>query len=400
MTSPPLSHLRTDPLGRGGASSAQEMSEDKLRAVHERLTAAVADLTRADAWQQMLQTAAKFHQYSPMNVLLVASQHPGASAVAGFHTWRQLGRQVRKGEKGIAILAPVLGRSTASTAALDQPPADSDLPSPIAGGPPERTSHETDGPGAAARRRVAGFRVVHVFDISQTDGPDLPTAPAPVLLDGAAPTALYDGLVAHVRDEGFGFLRHDLTIPHLGEGRANGVTDYFARTVIVAEHLPPAQATKTLAHELGHVLLHRPDNRPDDLTRPRAEVEAESVAYVVTAAHGLDSADYTVPYVTGWAGGDLTLVQQTAERVLATAQTILRRTPPPATHSLPEGASRSRDLIGTGRDQTAANRDRALGQTASQTSSPTRAGLVSPSLNQEHPETGSAQQPGWQQGRS
>ena len=90
-----------------------------------------------------------------------------------------------------------------------------------------------------------------------------------------------------------------------------------------------AQLTKTLAHELAHIALHAPDVRPDGMTRDTAEVEAESVAYIVTAAHGLSADDYSVPYETGWAGGDVERIASTANRVLATSRTILRSAPPP-----------------------------------------------------------------------
>lgn len=326
----------------------------RLEAVHERLAAAVAELSNGDAWRLMLQAASRFHQYSPHNVLLITSQCPEASAVAGFHTWTQLGRQVRKGEKGIAILAPVVRRTTtrdtrdtggtcgpgshdtSDTRAATSGPGGSDSE-------PRHDAASGDTGESSGTKRVSGFRVVHVFNLSQTDGPDLPTVPAPELLRGAAPAGLYDGLATQVHDQGFGLIRHDLDIPHLGEGRANGVTDYFARTVIVAAKLDDAQATKTLAHELGHVLLHDPTRRPDGLTRPRAEIEAESVAYIVTAAHGLDTDAYTVPYVTGWAGGDPQLLQQTAERVLTAAQQILTHTPPPPTFTLPHTGARTLD---------------------------------------------------------
>jgi hypothetical protein len=299
----------------------------RLQALHERLLTAVTELNTAEGWQQMLRTAAALPTYSPHNLLLITSQRPDARAVAGFQTWKQLGRSVRKGEKGIAILAPVVRRTSNERA-----PAD--------GRELEQTAGAAIGPDntatAGTARRLTGFRVVHVFDISQTDGPDLPAPPEPVRLDGDAPDGLIDGLSAQVRNQGFQLIRHNFDIPHPGFAGANGITDYFARTVLVRPELSQAQTAKTLAHELGHVLLHAPGNRPPELSRQQAEVEAESVAYIVTAAHGLDSSTYTVPYVAGWAGADPTLVAQTAERVLRTAKDVLRRTPAAPTLVLPD----------------------------------------------------------------
>ena len=317
-----------DPQRRVGPSddaAGTPDSSSRLDAVHQRLLAAVSDLTTGDGWKQMLRTAAALPTYSPHNVLLITAQRPQARAVAGFHTWKSLGRRVRKGEKGIAILAPVLRRHEPPPGGVAAPAAQplSDAPSA-----PQM-------PG-----RPIGFRVVHVFDIGQTDGPDLPEPARPVLLDGQAPPGLIDGLISQVHTEGFALIRHDFDVPHPGQDSPNGVTDYFTRTVTVRPDLTPAQTAKTLAHELGHVLLHAPDNRPIGLSREQAEVEAESVAYVVTAAHGLDSGGYSIPYVAGWSAGNTELVARTAERVLSTAKDILAKAAPPPTLQLPADARR------------------------------------------------------------
>lgn len=308
-------------------------ADARLQALHDRLLTAVEELTSADGWQQMLRTAAALPTYSARNILLITSQLPHATAVGGFHFWRSLGRPVRKGEKGIAILAPILRRSTAGN---DTPAEDHEHPT---------TSPDTTGE-ATPIRRLTGFRIVHVFDISQTDGPAWLEPPRPVLLDGQAPAGLIDGLTAQVHQQGFQLLRHHFDIPHPGQGSPNGVTDYLAKTVLIRPDLSDAQFAKTTSHELGHIRMHAPGSRPPGLTREQAEVEAESVAFIVTASHGLDSSTYTVPYVAGWAGTDLTLVARTAERVLSTARDVLHHTPPPPTVALPDSTReqlRSRD---------------------------------------------------------
>lgn len=317
---------------RGASRSASRPPrEDRLEEIQQRLATAVAELAYGDAWQRMLRAAALFHTYSSHNVLLITAQCPHAQAVAGFTTWKQLDRHVRQGEKGIAILAPVLRRTPAG----DTHP-DPDRPQPI-GAPASGPSEPGEG---QTRRRLSGFRVVHVFDVSQTDGAPLPEQPAPVILDGPAPPGLWDGLAAQVRGAGYTLTRGPLDLPHPGLAGANGVTNYFDHTVTVRPDLPEAQACKTLAHELGHVLLHEPLERPSGFTREQGEVEAESVAHVVAAAHGFDTTDYTVPYVTGWSGGDPALLQRTADRVLTTARHILASTPPPPTFTLPDGYRR------------------------------------------------------------
>lgn len=293
---------------------------DRLELVHAQLRDAVAALTTGPAWQAMLRTAARFHAYSPNNVLLIGAQRPDATCVAGYRTWQSVGRQVRRGENGIVLLAPVHTRR--KPLAGDGAPADTPA---VESHPDGAASSPTrdDQAGAAPPadpRSVRGFRPVTVFDIAQTDGPDLPVV-RPVMLAGDAPPGLWWALAAQVTAAGYQLDRGDC-------GPANGITDHAAETVTVRPDLSPAQAAKTLAHELAHVLLHDPARRPAGLDRAAAEVEAESVAYVITQAHGLVSDDYTVPYVAGWAGGDPVRLEQTASRVLACAKTVLAAAPP------------------------------------------------------------------------
>jgi antirestriction protein ArdC len=158
----------------------------------------------------------------------------------GYRAWQALGRQVRAGERGISILAPCTYK---------------------------RTNDEDD----AETRVLRGFRVAHVFDVSQTDGKPLPT-PAVTRLEGEAPSGLWEALSAQVEATGFTLERHDIA------GTANGTTDFGSRLVTVDAGLSPAQAAKTLAHELAHVLLHTGTEYALGC-RGRAEVEAESVAY-------------------------------------------------------------------------------------------------------------------------
>ncbi|HTW97700.1 MAG TPA: ArdC-like ssDNA-binding domain-containing protein [Acidimicrobiales bacterium] len=268
--------------------------EDRLTEVHEQLTAAVEALVSGEDWASMLAVAARFHRYSLNNVMLIQLQMPDATRVAGYRAWQALGHQVRRGEHGIAILAPVLRRV-----------------------PDERGRGEDDGEAPSRRQVLTGFKLTRVFDISQTDGPPLPDV-APELLSGDAPAALYDGLAAQVTQKGYELVREDCS-------PANGRTNFAARTVTVRPDCSPAQAAKTLAHELGHVYLHE-EGRLGGLEalfcRGREEVEAESVAYLVCASAGLQTGGYSFPYVARWASGDVELVKSAAERSLGAARTI------------------------------------------------------------------------------
>ncbi len=249
----------------------------KLEELHELLTEGVAKITTGDDWRALLDVMARFHGYSAKNTALIYLQRPTATHVAGYTTWRKMGRQVNKGERGISILAPCIYKDT----------EDEDT------------------------RVLRGYRVVSVFDISQTTGDELP-GPRPALLTGDAPSGLWDALAEQVRASGFD-LERGTTHP------ANGVTNYTTKTVTISDTLEPAQAAKTLAHELAHVLLH--DGAEPH--RGRIEVEAESVAHVVCTVAGIETSDYSWPYVAGWSGGDLDLIRSTMTTVTETAREIL-----------------------------------------------------------------------------
>ena len=294
---------------------------DALARAHQQLREAVAALAETGGWRQLLTLAARLPRYSANNLLLIGAQRPEASLVAGYHRWRQLGRQVRRGERGIAILAPLVARVPAA-----------DQPGPAQEGP-EPAGAEPDGDREVARA-LRGFRVVRVFDVSQTDGPPLPRPAPPVLLPGQAPPGLWDALAGQVGAAGFSLRRADCA-------PANGSTDFPARRVSVHTGLPAAQAVKTLAHELAHVLLHDPAAPGPPPARTQAEVEAESVAFLVTRAHGLDAADYSAPYLAGWSGGDSEQLLRTATRVLDTARQVLAAAPPATDPAAAEPADRA-----------------------------------------------------------
>ncbi|OIQ80347.1 hypothetical protein GALL_379090 [mine drainage metagenome] len=157
-------------------------------------------------------------------------------------------------------------------------------------------------------------------DLTQTDGQPLPDV-APELLRGPAPEHLWDHLARLVHADGFDLERGPC-------GGANGYTAYGQRVVRVRDDVDPAQAVKTLAHELGHIRADHEHRFPDYATnhqcRGQAEAEAESIAYLVTASAGLESAAYSVPYVTGWANGDAGRLREAASRAIATAGRIDR----------------------------------------------------------------------------
>ena len=298
----------------------------KLTELHERLVASVEALVTGNEWKRALEFAARFRTRSFNNTLLIWSQHTAAferglvpgelpSYVAGFKQWHALGRRVVAGQKGYMIFAPVTARFASFS------PADVSS---------WRRLNRSDRPraGEVVRQRMVGVRPAYVWDVSQTAGPPIPERPAPTLLSGEAPSGLWAGLAALVEHAGFAL---STATDAASLGGANGRTDFGRRTVSVRGDMDDAARVKTLAHELAHIRMHEPIADTDAGTvshRGIGEVEAESVALMIGAAHGMDTSDYTIPYVSTWAssvkGKTATeVVQETGERVRRVAVAIL-----------------------------------------------------------------------------
>ncbi len=297
----------------------------KIDALHEKLTTAVESLITDEDWRRVMEFAARFRSRSFNNTLLIYVQHyaafeagrvpePTPTYLAGFSQWHRLGRTVMKGQAGYQILAPVTARMASST------PGDPSSWHRLGRG-------EKPEAGEVVRSRMIGVKPGYVWDISMTQGPTVAQLPAPKLLTGQAPPGLWDGLADQITANGFE-LR--LVSNAAAIGGAHGLSDYLTREVSVRMDMDDAAQTRTLAHELGHIVLHDPDNVDAAVHRGIAEVEAESVALMITAAHGMDSSQYTIPYVSTWAarvrGQDpVQTVQNTGARVRAAALGILDR---------------------------------------------------------------------------
>lgn len=312
--------------------------EAKLEEIAARLEAAVADLTTGEDWRHAMTFAAKFRSRSFGNVLLIHTQHTAAHAegrvaepdptyVAGFQQWRLLGRSVDKGQRGYMIYAPVTRRFASAT------PGEPELWRRMA-------RREKPHSGEVVRSKVVNMRPAYVWDISQTSGEPLPERPRPRLLEGQAPDGLWDGLAAQIAAVGFSVS----TVPGAAElGGANAVTDFTACTVQVRDDMDDAAQVKSLAHERAHIALGHAGRGQEGLHRGIGEVEAESVAMMITAAYDIDSADYSVPYVSTWATTvddtrPVDVVRATGELVRKTALAILADLPePPVGDGRPPG---------------------------------------------------------------
>ncbi len=214
----------------------------------------------------------RFTDYSARNKLLIYLQNPRARHCMGFRSWRKYGRQVRKGERGISILAPLLRKPTADEV----------------------------GAGADPDRRVPyGFRAVAVFDYAQTDAvadDALVYVPPAPRLDADGPDDLLTRVEAAVQSVGYTVLTTDT-------GYADGRCRFDAKVVEVRSGLSSADRASVLVHELAHAVAHGPD-ATDRPSRVSMELQAEGAAYVALAALGLDTGRASLPYLKGWASGD------------------------------------------------------------------------------------------------
>jgi antirestriction protein ArdC len=234
------------------------------------------DQGKSETLKAYLSAMGRFWRYSVGNAMLIALQRPGSTRVAGFHTWRKLGRSVRKGERGIAILAPIVCRRRSARETL--------VGESAIGVEREALDEE---------RVVAGFRAAHVFDISQTNGKSLPEF---ACVQGE-PGAMLDQLCRLIRCKGI-FLDYTEDL----DG-ARGVS--IGGAIVIRDGLAPAEHFRTLAHELAHEMLHRDGVKRSKVVK---ETEADAVAYVVCAGIGLDPGNASCDYIKLYDGKKETLV--------------------------------------------------------------------------------------------
>ncbi len=263
---------------------ANQLADQAIAALQAELKAG-----RSETLIQYLDAMSRFHSYSWNNCLLITLQMPEATFVAGFHRWLRMGRCVRKGESGIAIMAPLVR--------CKRDDADGDN---------SETSGET---GDKDERRIRGFKIVHVFDVRQTDGDDLPEL---ATMHGD-PGQLLCSLEGLIRANG-------ITLNE--EVLAHGVKGVSRKgEIAIAEGLPSAERFAVLAHELAHEWMHGPQHRMT-LAKTVRETEAEAVAYVVCRSFGLDCSTRSSDYIQMYRGDEVTLmaslgrIQRTATRII------------------------------------------------------------------------------------
>ena len=283
-------------------------SADRMKEITDRLETGIQELFESERYKAYLTSMAKFHSYSFNNTLLIAMQ--GGQLVAGYNKWRDdFHRNVKRGEKGIKILAPAPYKVKKEVPKLDeqgQPVMDKD-------GNPVTEKKEI---------QVPAFKIVSVFDVSQTEGEPLPSIGV-------------DELAGNVEqyEDFFKALEQTSPVPMAFEDIPGGSHGYYHLTekrIAIQENMSELQTLKTAIHEIAHAKLHAIDpeapvteqaDRPDSRTR---EVQAESVAYAVCQHYGLDTSDYSFGYVAGWSSGkDLKELRASLETIRATAHELI-----------------------------------------------------------------------------
>ena len=283
-------------------------SADRMKEITDRLETGIQELFESERYKAYLTSMAKFHSYSFNNTLLIAMQ--GGQLVAGYNKWRDdFHRNVKRGEKGIKILAPAPYKVKKEVPKLDeqgQPVMDKD-------GNPVTEKKEI---------QVPAFKIVSVFDVSQTEGEPLPSIGV-------------DELAGNVEqyEDFFKALEQTSPVPMAFEdipGGSHGYYHLIDKRIAIQENMSELQTLKTAIHEIAHAKLHAIDpeapvteqaDRPDSRTR---EVQAESVAYAVCQHYGLDTSDYSFGYVAGWSSGkDLKELRASLETIRATAHELI-----------------------------------------------------------------------------
>ena len=253
-----------------------------MDSIMQSLESGVEELFTSNRYQEFLKTMAKFHNYSFNNTMLIAMQRPDATLVTSYKNWQSMGRQVMKGEKGITIIAPAPYKKMKEKEVLDENQR------PIMG---------TDGKPKTEKVEVTvpHFKAVTVFDIAQTSGEPIQTL-APELLTAAVQD--FDSFMQAIQKISPVPIRFDEI-----DGNANGYYHNADKEIVIKKGLSESQTLKTAIHETAHAKLHDSEImeslgvEKDRLTK---EVEAESVAYCVCSSFGLDTSDYSFPYIAGW----------------------------------------------------------------------------------------------------
>ena len=288
-----------------------EKPAEKLKEITDRLEQGITELFDSERYKEYLRVMSKFHNYSFNNTLLIAMQKPDASLIAGFTAWKnQFQRNVKKGEKGIKIIAPSPFKIKQETEKIDP-----QTQKPVIGRDGKPVTEEKE-------ITIPAYKVVSVFDVSQTEGKELPDIAVDALTGDVEQYSDFFAALEKTSPVPIGFEKI--------EGGAHGYYHLEDKRIALDEGMSELQTLKTAIHEIAHAKLHDIDlNAPKDEQQPRVdrrtrEVEAESVAYTVCQHYGLDTSDYSFGYVAGWSSGrELAELKSSLETIRSAAADII-----------------------------------------------------------------------------
>ena len=284
--------------------------KQQMKEITERLEQGVKDIFTSEMYTTYLRTMAKFHNYSFNNTLLIAMQRPDATLVAGFNAWKnKFNRYVKKGEKGIQIIAPAPIKEVEEREKIDK---DTGLAVLNENGEPEMERVEYV---------IPRFRVTTVFDVSQTDGEPIPSLEVNELTASVKDYALLTAAIEQVSPVP---MRFDEI-----EGDAKGYYSDADKEICIQVGMGESQTVKTMIHEVAHAMLHNSDfmkQNGEEKDRLTKETEAESIAFTVCSALGIDTSDYSFPYVASWASGkEMKELKDSMDTIRLTAADFLEK---------------------------------------------------------------------------
>lgn len=262
---------------------------EKIKEITEQLQKGVDEVITSEKYENMLRTFAKFTDYSFNNCMLIAMQKPDASLVAGFRKWqKEFNRNVRKGEKAIYIIAPI----------------------------PHKYKKEVEVNGVLEEKELTwlSYKAIPVFDISQTDGEDLPRVTNELNGNVDEYNTLMEKLTKFAR------------IPVGFENIESGARGYYSPKedrIAIMDGMSESQTVKTLVHEIAHSIMHRVNSELGTFSKHEKEVQAESVAYTVCSYLGLDTSDYSFGYIAEWQGKTFNDLRDHMELIRKTAGAII-----------------------------------------------------------------------------
>jgi len=291
--------------GNDNTEPQKNTSAVSLKDVTDKLEQGIQDLFNSDRYKEYLSVMAKFYNYSINNTILIAMQKPDATLVAGFSAWQKnFERTVKKGEKGIKIIAPCPRKIIKEVTKID----------------PVTKAPMRDESGKVITRQeevtIPAFKVVTVFDVSQTDGKELPRLAVDSL----------SGQVEQYEDF-FKALSATSPVPVSFEKLHPEIHGYYSsmtQNIVIAEGMSELQTLKTFIHEISHSMLHGKEGEEHRVDRNTKEVQAESIAYTVCQHYGLDTSDYSFGYVAGWSHtkgldelkNSLSIIHSTAQKII------------------------------------------------------------------------------------